>query len=205
MQLQDPLAVVAPTLDAPVLAVLARAEQPFTGRQVHQLSQRGTEQGVRNALERLVRQGIVLRSQVGASYLYSLNRRHLAAPHVVALATLRDELFERWRQQIGQWPVQPRVVVLFGSAAKGDMRPESDIDLLIVADVEHGALEDHLVALQEATTAWVGSDTRILHVSSDQVTQDEAALVVAASEGIVVDGDAKWFRRLLSQQVAHGT
>lgn len=124
---------------------------------------------------------------------------------MVALATLREEPLERWREQISQWPVQPRVVVLFGSAAQGEMRPDSDIDLLIVADVEPDALEGHLAALQEATTAWVGDDTRILHVSSEQVTRDEAALVVAASEGIVVDGDASWFRRSLTQQVAHGT
>jgi DNA-binding transcriptional regulator PaaX len=96
--------------------VLARADQPFTGRQVHQLAERGTEQGVRNALERLVEQGVVLRSRAGSSYLYSLNRRHLAAPHVIALATLRDELFDRWRELIAQWQVHPcRCAVRVGS------------------------------------------------------------------------------------------
>lgn len=204
MQLQNPLAVVAPTLDAPVLGVLARADQSFTGRQVHQLAERGTEQGVRNALERLVEQGVVLRSRAGSSYLYSLNRRHLAAPHVIALATLRDELFDRWRELIAQWPVQPRVVVLFGSAARGEMRPDSDIDLLIVSDEEHDELEEHLAGLQAETTAWVGNDTRILHVTSAQVTRDEPALVAAADEGIIVAGNAMWLRRTLRKQVGHG-
>ena len=38
MQLHNPVGVVTPTLDAPVLAVLARAKHPFTGRQVHRLA-----------------------------------------------------------------------------------------------------------------------------------------------------------------------
>lgn len=124
MPLQCPLAVVAPTLDAPVLAVLARADGPFTGRQVHKLAGRGTEHGVRNALQRLVGHGVVRRSRAGSSYLSTLNRQHLAAPHVIALARLRDELLVRWQDLIARWPVQPRVVVLLGSAARGDMRPD---------------------------------------------------------------------------------
>lgn len=204
MQLQNPLAVVAPTLDAPILAVLARADQSFTGRQVHQLAGRGTEQGVRNVLERLVVQGVVLRARAGSSYLYSLNQRHLAAAHVIALATLRDELFNRWRELIAQWPMQPRVVVLFGSAARGEMRPDSDIDLLVVTDEEVDELEEHLAGLQTESTAWTGNDTRILHVTSSQVTRDEPAFAAAADEGITVTGDATWLRRTLRKQAGHG-
>jgi predicted nucleotidyltransferase len=204
VQLQNPVGVVAPTLDAPVIAVLARAEQSFTGRQVHRLAGHGTEQGVRNALERLVEQGVVRRSQAGASYLYELNRQHLAAPHLIGLATLRDDLFARWRELIGQWPVQPRVVVLFGSAARGDMRPNSDIDLLVVTDDEHEALEESLARLQTSTAEWTGNDTRALHVTASQVGPDEPAIVAAAEEGITVSGDAAWLRRAVRKQVGHG-
>lgn len=205
MQLQNPLGVVTPTLDAPVLAVLARADGSFTGRQVHQLAGKGTEQGVRNALERLVGQGLVLRSRAGSSYLYALNRQHLAAPYVTALATLRDELFAQWRELIAQWPVQPRVVVLFGSAARGEMGPDSDIDLLVVTDEERDELDEQLAALQAETTAWTGNDTRILHVTTGQLTCDEPALAVAAEEGHTIVGDGRWLRRTLREQVGDGT
>lgn len=204
MQLQNPLGVVTPTLDAPVLAVLARAGESFTGRQVHRLAGKGTEQGVRNALERLVSQGLVLRSQAGSSYLYALNRQHLAAPYVTALATLRDELFAQWRELIAQWPVQPRVVVLFGSAARAEMGSDSDIDLLVVTDEEHDELDEPLAALQAETTAWTGNDTRILHVTTGQLTSEEPALAEASEEGHTVVGDGRWLQRTLREQVVDG-
>jgi predicted nucleotidyltransferase len=204
MQLQNPVGVLTPTLDAPVLAVLARVEQSFTGRQVHQLAGRGTEQGVRNALARLVEQGVVLQSRAGSAYLYQLNRRHLAAPHLAGLAAMRDELFSRWRRLIEGWPVQPRVVVLFGSAARGEMRPDSDIDLLVVTDAEQDELETDLAQLQADTAAWTGNDARVLHVRSSQVTRDEPVLVSAAEEGVVVAGDGTWLRWALRKQVDRG-
>lgn len=204
MQLHNPVGVVTPTLDAPVVAVLARAEQSFTGRQVHRLAGHGTEQGVRNALERLVEQGVVRRSRAGSSYLYELNRQHVAAPHLIGLATLRDELFSRWRELISQWPVQPRVVVLFGSAARGYMRLDSDIDLLVVTDREHHALEEPIAQLQAATTAWTGNDTRALHVTASQIRPEEPALTAAAEEGITVSGDAAWLRRVVKKQAGLG-
>jgi hypothetical protein len=204
MQLQNPVGVLTPTLDAPVVAVLARVEQSFTGRQVHQLAGHGTEQGVRNALARLVEQGVVLQSRAGSSYLYQLNRRHLAAPHLVGLAAMRDELFSRWRGLIAGWPVQPRVVVLFGSAVRGEMRPDSDIDLLVVTDAERDELETGLAQLQADTATWTGNDARVLHVTSSQVTRDEPVVVSAAEEGTVVAGDGTWLRRALRKQVDRG-
>jgi len=199
MQLQNPLGVVAPTLEAPVLAVLARAEQSFTGRQVHRLAGRGTEQGVRNALERLVERGVVHRSTVGASYAYRLNRAHLAAPHLIGLATLRDELFTRWRSRIAAWPITPRLVTLFGSAARNDMRPDSDIDLLVVTDDDAEALADAITSLQVETTVWTGNDTRVLHIDAHDVSADEPVLVTAADEGVTIVGDPLWLRRALTK------
>lgn len=204
MQLQNPLGVVSPTLDAPVLAVVARAERSFTGREVHRLATRGTEQGVRNALERLVEQGVVLRSRAGSSYLYELNRRHLAAPHLVGLATLRDELFARWREHVAAWPAQPRLVMLFGSAARGEMHLDSDIDLLVVTGEDDDAFEAPLTQLQADTTAWTGNDTRILHLQLSQLISTEPTLVAAAEEGVPIVGDGQWLRRMLRKEDAHG-
>lgn len=203
MQLQDPFGVVTPTLDGSVLSVLALADQSFTGRQVHQLAGRGTEQGVRNALARLVAQGVVLRSQAGSSYLYELNRRHLAAPHVVGLATVRDELFARWRQLIEGWSLRPRAVVLFGSAARGEMRLDSDIDLLVVVDEDTEELDGLIEQLQAETSAWTGNDARVLSVTASQVSPDEPVFAAAAEEGIMIVGDRLWLRRA-SRKRAHG-
>lgn len=195
MQLHQPFGVVTPTLDGPVLSVLALADQSFTGRRVHQLAGRGTEQGVRNALERLVSQGIVLRSQAGSSYLYELNRQHLASSHLVGLARMRDELFARWRQLIESWPLRPRAVVLFGSAARGDMRVDSDIDLLVVMDEDIAELDGLIEQLQAETSAWTGNDARVLRVTAAQVVPEEPVFSAAAEEGVMIVGDRLWLRR----------
>ena len=200
MQLQNPVGVVTTTLDGPVLAVLGRAERAFSGRQVHRLAAVGTEQGVRAALERLVKQGVVVRTRAGQAYLYELNQEHLAAPYLVGLAKLRDELFARWSDHIAQWPVQPRVVVLFGSAARGEMRVDSDIDLLVVTDDEGDDFDEPLHRLMADTSAWTGNDTRVLHIRASQVSHDEPALVAAADEGITIAGDLLWLRRALRKQ-----
>jgi predicted nucleotidyltransferase len=196
VQLHNPLGVLTPTLDALVVAVLARAEHAFTGRKVHQLVGTATEQGVRKALERLAEQGLVLKERVGASYTYRLSRDHLAAPHVIALANLRDELFSRWRAQFDEWRPRPTVVVLFGSAARGTMDPTSDIDLLVVVPTDaYDTVSDLVSQLEQDTSRWTGNDTRVLLVREADVSADEPALVRAASEGVIVHGDGAWLRR----------
>lgn len=92
MDFEHPFRAVAPTLDGDVLTVLARADEGFSGRQIHRLLGQGSEQGIRKAAERLVEQGVVLRSQVGRANVYRLNRKHVAAPHIEGLAALRAEV-----------------------------------------------------------------------------------------------------------------
>src|SRR4051794_3215116 len=95
MDTSDPMATVCPTLDGPVLAVLAGTSRPLTARDTARLVRRGSWSGVRKTLHRLAAQGIVNVEDVGASQLYTLNRRHVAAPAVDLLTGLRAELIRR--------------------------------------------------------------------------------------------------------------
>jgi predicted nucleotidyltransferase len=123
---------VTPTADAAVLGVLARADAAFTVSRIRELAGRYSESGLRKALQRLVREGIVIQDRAGPAYLYRFNRAHLAAPHIQALASLRQAFFERVRELVDGWLVEPKSVALFGSAARGDMTADSDIDLFVV-------------------------------------------------------------------------
>lgn len=173
MDLARPLTVISPTVDADVLAVLARARAAFTGRQVHQLAGRHSERGVRNALHRLCEQGIVTRERIGPSDWYALNRAHLAAPPIVALAQLRTELLHRVTAELEAWVIAPEYAALFGSAARGDMRPDSDIDLFVVrpgdVDPDDDSWREQLAGLAHDVTAWTGNDTRVLEMSAPEV------------------------------------
>jgi predicted nucleotidyltransferase len=200
-----PFRVVSPTLDGDVLAVLAGAEEAFSGRRIHRLVGHGSEAGVRKAVERLVDQGIVLRSQAGRANLYQLNREHVAAAGIEILAASRSELIARLREAIVRWEVPPRAVVLFGSVARGEAEPESDLDLLVVrpASVEEETTEweDQLTSLGRQATDWTGNDARIMEFSEVDLGVPVPLLDEAISDGIDLFGS---LRRLRDSAVAGG-
>ncbi|MDQ6839077.1 MAG: nucleotidyltransferase domain-containing protein [Actinomycetota bacterium] len=132
MDLSDPTRALTPTLDGPVLAVLAQSGRPLTVGQIAEQAVRGSEIGIRRATARLVEQGIVTATQMGRNLVHELNRDHIAAVAAELLADLRLELWRRLRATFGDWEVKPVYACAFGSAARGDGGPDSDIDLLIV-------------------------------------------------------------------------
>jgi predicted nucleotidyltransferase len=166
MDFQRPLSVVTPTLDGDVLGVLAGAEEEFTGRRIHRVLGRGSEQGVRQAADRLVAQGIVSRRQAGQAKLYSLNRGHLAAPYIQQLTTLRRELVDRLRSFVEAWEVTPVIVFMFGSAARGDAGPNSDLDLFVlrpeVSEADDSRWQGQLAELEKEATVWTGNEARVV-------------------------------------------
>ncbi len=134
MLLHRPLMAVTPTIDGDVLTVLARADATFTAPKVQRLLERHSVPGVRKVLNRLVEQGIVNADQAGRTLTYRLNRDHLAAAPIIELAHLDDALIERIRTAVATWDQAPLLVMLFGSAATGRMRIDSDIDVFVVRE-----------------------------------------------------------------------
>ena len=201
MNLARPLEVLTPTVDAAVLAVLAGAEASFTGRQVHQIAGRHSERGVRNALHRLVGQGIVSRERVGAADRYTLNREHLAAPYIEALTRLRTELIARISAEFDAWDIAADFAALFGSAARGDMRTDSDIDVLIVrpssVEADNDRWHAQLATLTRHITAWTGNDARVLELAADEIHRRPNAAIVreVAAHGLILHGPNSYLRR----------
>jgi predicted nucleotidyltransferase len=205
MDFGRPLSVVTPTLDGDILAVLAGVDEGFNGRQIHRLLGRGSEQGVRKAVERLVQQGVVISHDAGRARIYSLNRRHVAAPHVEGLAALRSELLGRLRAALAAWDARPLLVLLFGSVARGEAGSNSDLDLLVVrrADVEEESPVwiEQLAALERDATEWTGNDARIVEFGEDELLSDALDPLVgeALAEGIDLYGSRRSFRRSMNR------
>jgi len=132
VDLSDPTRALTPTLDGPVLAVLAQSGRPLTVGEIAAQAARGSEIGVRRSVARLVQQGIVTATQMGRNQVHELNRDHIAAAAAELLAGLRLELWRRLRETLGGWRPRPVYACAFGSAARGDGGPDSDIDLLLV-------------------------------------------------------------------------
>jgi len=209
MDLSHPVSTAIPSLDGPVLAVLAGTTQPLTGRRVHSLVGVGSETGVRKVLHRLAGTGLVLAVEVGASTVYTLNRDHLAAAAVQELASLRELLFERLRVSIGSWTVAAVHASVFGSAARGDGALSSDIDILLISadetDAEDPGWDDQVGRLADGVHRWTGNHAQIYGLS---VTQLRNHLV--AGEPIVEAWDRDAVRvhgpefRQLRRQLASG-
>ena len=159
MELSRLLAVITPTIDADVLRVLALADADFTSGDIHRLLDGPSIRGIHNTLGRLTGQGIVSRRPAGRASLYGLNREHLAAPYVIGLARLRDELLKRMGSEVRSWAAPPVLGVLFGSGARRNHTAESDIDLLLVrpSDLPDDVWDDQTESLSDQVAAWTGN------------------------------------------------
>src|SRR5262245_49008118 len=109
-------AVTGAGLEGEVLSVLTATTKPLTGRQVARLARRGSDRGIRLALNRLAEQGLVNKLDAPPALLYTLNRDHIAAPVAIALSGLRGALLDRLRTSLAGWEVQPVHASIFGSA-----------------------------------------------------------------------------------------
>jgi predicted nucleotidyltransferase len=169
MDLSRPYTVICPTLDGPVLDVLAHTTRPLTGREIARLASRGSERGVRLVLHRLVAQGLVTAWEAGSASLFVLNREHVAAGIVEGLVRLRAELIERIRGEVEVWPSRPVHVSVFGSAARADGHVESDVDLLIIRPENVAEDDPHwreqLHRLAERIERWSGNHASLHEVS----------------------------------------
>ncbi|MBV9821993.1 MAG: nucleotidyltransferase domain-containing protein [Actinobacteria bacterium] len=207
MNFSRPFQVVTPTADGDALYVLARAEAPFTPGQVRALAGRYTTGGIRNALNRLVEQGIVHATRTPTAVLYSLNRQHLAAPHLIALAELRTALIDRLRERISTWTRPPVYAALFGSAARSDMQHHSDLDLFLVRPAEVADDDpkwaEQLSELSSAATLWTGNDARVLDYAETRMTSRigtlDPVLVEINKHGLVLYGPPRWLHTQLKK------
>ncbi|WP_372697116.1 nucleotidyltransferase domain-containing protein [Arthrobacter sp. JSM 101049] len=204
MRLQNPIAALTPTVDAAVLLVLARADTSFTAPAVHRLSpEKYSESGVRNALARLVKQGIALGDITGQTRSYRLNREHLLAASITEMAHAKDMLLGQVWDEIRAWPVEPLDVRLFGSAARNEMHDDSDVDLLFIFHdgYDEDAATSRLTDLSLKVSAWTGNDARPLVYRESEVEQDPLFLNIIA-EGIPVLPACRWLEARLGAHTA---
>ncbi len=193
--------VITAALDGDLLAILARADQAFTGRQLARMAGASNE-GARQALMRLVMQGIVQREPAGAAQLYRLNREHLAAPAVLALADLRSTLLDRLRSALSEWELAADHASLFGSVARGEERADSDLDICIVRPdavaADDPAWRAQIATLEREVTRWTGNDTRVLEIAANDDLSADAESVIddILREEIPLTGEVSALRRL---------
>jgi Nucleotidyltransferase domain len=204
MQLNRPLATITPTLDGDVLALLAQHEATFTAGQLHRILDRHSEEGIRKVLLRLARQGIVRSTKVGAAYSYQLNHEHLAAGPIIQLARTAQMLFLKIEKYLDSWDLKPQYAAIFGSAARGTMNEESDIDILLVRpdDAPLDVWDAQVNTLTSDVSSWTGNDVRPLEYTMSELlaARDDLVLRDIVMDGLTVAGRRAWLIQHLRQR-----
>ena len=175
MDLGHPISSVIPGAYGDVLAVLARTDVWLSGRKVATLTRGQTSRRrVDAVLAALAKAGIADVQEVPPAKLYRLNRHHVAAAGIEALASMRDCLLARLRDELAKWRVLPEAAWLFGSAARGEAGSGSDIDLLLVRPTLTSAEDVDLWSgqidgLRGRVREWSGNELEVLELSADEL------------------------------------
>jgi predicted nucleotidyltransferase len=199
MQFNRPFATVTPTIDGDVLAVLATHDAAFTTGQIHRILGDFSEEGIRRVLTRLVAQGVVLADRVGNAFAYRLNTQHLAAEAIQALARLTTTFFSRLERHLEDWQVPPAYGAIFGSAVKGTMTVNSDVDIFLVRDDEspENVWAHQVGELATAISGWTGNDARVVEYTIDELRSASVDPMVrdVVDHGLTVAGSRAWLIR----------
>lgn len=194
MDLARPITSVIPGLPGRVLGVLGRTNSPLTGRAIAKaMAPPASQAGVAKVLDAFVRDGIVVRTEAGASAQYVLNREHVAAPLVEGLAELRATFLERLTAAVEGLRPPPLSAYLYGSAARGDGDSASDIDIALVVSDEMkdtDAWDAATAELRRRVHAMTGNDVSLIEYRLPELfdKHDDWAVRTLAAEGIRLAG-----------------
>jgi predicted nucleotidyltransferase len=164
---------VIPSAHGAVLGVLARTSEPLTGRRIATLTRpRFSQSRVNRVLGDLARDGIADVDDRPPARYYRLNREHVAAPGILALATMWQTLLDRIRTSLAKWPAQPVATWLFGSAARAEAEATSDVDILVVRH-DHQSVDEawqqQLDELADQVRRWSGNACEMLVLTESEL------------------------------------
>jgi predicted nucleotidyltransferase len=180
-----------------VLRVLAGVSVPLSIRQVARFA-RISHVSARDALDALADLGVVQWSIAGRSRVHWLERRSMITRQIVlpvfaAEADSGDALVAELKSFIPDGIIS---AVLFGSYARGDMGPHSDIDVVVVA-ADQAAVDAALESIDGAAgemRAAFGASVSALGYTLAKVKELEPGTFIdgVLKDGIVLRGAAPY-------------
>ncbi len=133
MDLSHPEYAILGENQARILHRLAVLAEPTSGRRLHQLSGVASLRTTQRILGELVDIGLVDVQAIGAANAYTLNRDHVLWPPIERIlavpAVTESEIAEIVRAALHDYTAS---TALYGSYARGEAGPDSDIDILVV-------------------------------------------------------------------------
>ena len=171
MDFMRPIEAIVPGAQGRVLAVLAETTAELNLRTIAQLAGVSQAQASR-VLPGLVELGVVERREVPPASLFRLEPEHVAALALLDIARSTDFVLDEVGRLAGALPHPPLSVIVFGSFARREAGPDSDIDLVVVRPA---GLDEDDEAWSESIEGWrrdvrrlTGNPVEVLEVSADE-------------------------------------
>ncbi|WP_211357144.1 nucleotidyltransferase domain-containing protein [Nocardioides rubriscoriae] len=154
---------------------------------------------MQEALHRLSAAGVLESQRVGASVIHRVADDHYAIDLLRRLADPLDALrrtVATWSQDLPADRVDS--VLLFGSTARGESGPTSDVDLAVVAS-DPDTDNELATTLSDLVSSRFGNDCDVLVFTPAQLAtmhaMGERVVVDIMRDGIVLHGDKPSFTR----------
>jgi predicted nucleotidyltransferase len=184
-----------PGVQGRILEVLAETTAGLNLRMIAGLAGVSVAQASR-VLPGLVELGLVRRTEVPPSALFTLVREHVAAEAVLSLLEVRERLIGEMGRAAESLPVPPVSVIVFGSFARGQAERDSDIDAVLVRpagrDEDDEAWWSSIEEWRRAVSRASGNPVEVLEVGlSDVASRLRAGAQLwreVRRDGIVVHG-----------------
>lgn len=152
--------------------MLSRVSTDLTMRTVAQLAAVSPQQAS-VVIGRLVDLGVVARRDVPPASLVRLDPENLAAQAVMAIAGLRQVGIAHMRQLAADITPPPASLMVFGSFARGEAGPESDIDVLAVRpagmDSESDEWTESLGLWTDRARRALGNPVNVIEVAAEEI------------------------------------
>jgi DNA-binding transcriptional ArsR family regulator/predicted nucleotidyltransferase len=166
-----------------IIRVLSLLPDGASGREIASRAGQSPQTAL-NALNELEEQCLVVSRRVGRAKLYSLNNKHWFIAD--GLIPLWNKI-NSWLDLLGQFyvsnlPTPPICIIVYGSFARREETPASDLDLLFVFDdaVYDETIIDHILSLDSGVFERFG-----VSVSPKAIALGEFKREIKKSEGLM--------------------
>jgi len=175
-----------------VLRVLTRYPTlGFTGRELARSSKSSPSQTIA-ALECLLDSGVIYREVAGRSHVWRLAPEHVLHDLLVSMFQGEEDPLQLLKRDIEDMlqPLPVKRAFLFGSVARGDERPTSDVDLLVLVGSKAAkeAVEDGLSRVSHRIFQRFGNPLSplVLDTSQSRYPPNPELVKTAQTEGVEI-------------------
>lgn len=169
MDLARPIEALIPGAQGRLLGALVCAGQELNTRTAAEIASVSAAHASR-VLAELVTLGVVRRRDVPPVVLYQLVDDSAVGRLLVELCNLRGRVFAEMTAAALEMSPGPVRIVVFGSVARCDSGPESDIDVLIVAPAgaDPDSWETSVSAWRKRVERFAGSRVELLEINEHE-------------------------------------